>query len=67
MKGWREDDGRERGGRKKRVRKEMASGEGSGGRSRKLRRRAGIDQEKDDGRCRPSKGKDGFSQSFTDE
>ena len=67
VRGWMEDGGRAKRGRKKRAREEVVSGEGSRGSSRKLRRRAGMDEEKDDGRCRPSKGKDGCSGSSTDE
>ena len=41
---WRKEGRRERGDRKKRAREGVAGGEGSGGSSRKLRRRAGIDR-----------------------
>ena len=57
-------------GRRGYVWEEAPRGEGSGGCSRKLRRKeAGIlvGEEKDDGRCRPSKGKGGCLGSFMDE
>ena len=52
--------GKEEDVRGKRGREGVVNGGGSGESRRKLRRgRAGLDEEKDDGRCRPGKGREG--------